>query len=91
MDNEKIIENPERGTAGLTSSIQVVDTTNSVTIGANDSSSEISGAFPFLIFPPKEAKSTVVEPLSVRRQSFKESLERSIDKNKDLLRKLAQY
>ena len=96
MKMEEIIEDPERGTAGLTSAIQVVDTTDSVSFDFSNSSSALPeylapSPFPLEKESQEESESPVVEPLVSRLERFKQALKGSMKKNKDRLKKLAEY
>jgi len=92
MSGEEMIENPEGGTAGLTSACQLVDVTDAVGYINNDSSSDIeeitivpvikvtAEISPFGLFKPME-----------RSEKFRKILKRSIEKNRDLLMELSKY
>jgi len=96
VKTEEIIEDPERGTAGLTSAIQVVDTTDSVTFDISNSSSalpEYLAPSPFPLEKEKLEESEIVifEPLVSSLEGFKQALKSSIRRNKHILKKLAEY
>jgi len=91
IETEEIIEDPERGTAGLTSAIQVVDTTDSVTFDINNSSSALPEYLAPSPFLQEESEIVVFEPLVFGLEGFKQALKSSIRKNKHILKKLAEY
>jgi hypothetical protein len=92
MSGEEIIENPEEGTAGLTSACQLVDVTDAVSYINNNTSSAIEEIFIALpIIKGKGIPSLgVFKPLE-RSEKFRKILKRSIEKNRDLLMELSKY
>lgn len=92
MADEKIIENPEQGTAGLTSALQLTNTTSAISY-ASDACSDSTELL--IIFPvtkeehiqfPQEPK-----PYLSRRQQFRKALEESSKRNKDIFEELAKF
>ena len=79
-----IEENPLYKTPGLTSSIQLLDTTNEITYSNYNYTSQ---TYPF--------SSTLLKPLNIapnlEKQRFKESLRKAITKNINLLKELSKY
>lgn len=88
---EEIIEDPQRGTAGLTSAIQVVDSTDSVSFDIRNSSSALPEHIAPSVFPGEEFRMAVFEPLVSGLERTKQALRSSMKKNKDILKKLAEY
>lgn len=96
IEPEEIIEDPERGTSGLTSASQVVDTTDSVTFDISNSSSAVPEYLAPSPFPREkerleESEIVVFEPLVSGLERFKQAFKSSMKKNKDILKKLAEY
>lgn len=96
IETEEIIEDPERGTAGLTSAIQVVDTTDAVTFDISNSSSALPEQLapsPFLREKERfeEPEIAIFEPLVSRLEKVRQALKSSMKRNKHILKKLAEY
>lgn len=94
MKNEEIIEPPGQGTAGLTSASQIVNTTSYITFSLDTTTCAIPTHMPS-IFPfeveEKEPSKHILPPLISRKEKFAEVLEKSIQKNKQILKELAKY
>ncbi|KAF5431765.1 hypothetical protein C5S35_17850 [Candidatus Methanophagaceae archaeon] len=84
MSGEEMIENPEGGTAGLTSAC-LLDVTDAVGYINDNSSSNIEENIIAEILPFWSFK-----PLG-RSEKFRKILKRSIEKNRDLLMELSKY
>mgnify|MGYP001154954573 CR=1 FL=1 len=96
IETEETIEDPERGTAGLTSAIQVVDTTDSVTFDISNSSSALPEYLAPSPFPREkerleESEIVIFKPLVSGPERFRQALKSSMKKNKDILKKLTEY
>lgn len=92
MPGEEIIENPEGGTAGLTSAFQLVDVTDAVSYINNNTTSNIEE----LIIVPVIKEGAEISPFGVfkpleRSEKFRKILKRSIERNRDLLVELSKY
>jgi hypothetical protein len=92
MPEEDIIEDPEEGTAGLTSVCQLVDVTDAVSYINNNTSS----ASEEIIFVPLKMEKKEIEKFGLfkpleRSEKFRKILKRSIEKNRDLLMELSKY
>lgn len=84
MSDEEIIENPEEGTAGLTSVCQLVDVTDAVSyINNNTSSDSEEKIVPRNIW--------FLKPIESRSDKFRKILKAVIEENRDLLRELEKY
>jgi hypothetical protein len=92
MSGEEIIENPEGGTAGLTSACQLVDVTDVVGYMNNNTATNIEE----IIIVPEIKEGAEISPFGVfkpleRSEKFRKILKRSIEKNRDLLVELSKY
>lgn len=84
---EEIIENPEQGTAGLTSARQIVDYTS---VGYSPMETTSAPQPQMHHFPDRARLRTAeLQSLPSRRQRFLEVLRASIRRNKEILEDLA--
>lgn len=85
----EINENPEKGTAGLTSASQIVNVTDAISFESSNSSSAFSEYI--VPIPIEETEIEKIEPFHNKKYRFKEGLKRSVRKNIDILEELAKY
>lgn len=90
--NESQIENPEKGTAGLASTTQLVDSTGStLTITFNTSSASLNH-IRFLRFQRRRKVSKGRKKKhKTRREIFRTNLRKAMRMNSEILRDLARY
>ena len=79
MRDIEILENPETGTAGLSSAFQLVESTSSVSIQFGTTPG------PIVTFPVEE------KPEVKRDETFREILRRSMERHRKTLDKLDEF
>lgn len=94
MKNEEVIEAPGRGTSGLSSANQIINTTDSISFSVSNTTCALPDPIIFGFPLEKREKKAVVPvfpPLLSRKEKFRKALEESMRKNRLILKELAEY
>lgn len=91
MSNKNWMENSEV-TAGLTSALQLINTTNAISFTSDTSDVSL---IPLKILPALTEEHfqslQTPKPYISRRKKFRKALEESINRNREILEELAKY